>query len=132
MANQGKNLDVQIQKVDADLGLVFGYAIVCKNGGEEYFDLQGDHIPEQAMLESTFAYMSGSRVAKDSHQGDAIGQVVYGFPLTDEISKSLGITVEKTGFVIGMRPRSDIMEKFASGEYTGFSIGGRGERTEVE
>lgn len=120
-----KQLDFSVQKVDESLGIVFGFAIICKRDGEEYVDVQGDHVPESAMLEATAEYMAGDRVAKDMHLGDAIGQLVYGFPLTDDIAKALEITTRQTGFVVGMKPNDEIMEKFRSGEYTGFSIGGR-------
>ncbi len=121
-----KIIKASVAKVDNDLGIVFGFAIVCKQDGEEYFDVQDDHIPEESMLEATASFMQGQRMAKDMHAGDKIGQVVFGFPLTSDIAKSLGIETEKTGFIVGMRPDGDeMLEKYSSGEYTGFSIGGR-------
>lgn len=121
-----KIIKAQIAKVDNDLGIVFGFAIVCKQNGKEYFDVQADHIPENAMLEATASFMQGQRMAKDMHAGEKVGQVVFGFPMTADIAKSLGIVTEKTGFIVGMRPDSDeMLEKYNSGEYTGFSIGGR-------
>lgn len=121
-----KDIEVEIQKVDKELGIVFGYAIVCKQDGKPYFDVQGDHIPEDAMLEATAEFMSGFRIAKDMHAGKSVGQVVYGFPVTDDIAKALGITADRTGFIVGMKPDSDeMLQKYAKGEYTGFSIGGK-------
>ena len=120
-----KQLDFAVQKVDESLGIVFGFAIICKRDGNEYVDVQGDHVPESAMLEATAEYMAGDRIAKDMHVGDAIGQLVFGFPLTDDIAKALEITTRQTGFIVGMKPNEEIMEKFRSGDYTGFSIGGR-------
>lgn len=120
------SIEVEIEKVDSELGIVFGYAMVCYQEGQKYFDLHDDHITEKAMLECTAAYMEGNRIAKDMHQGEPCGQVVYGFPMTAEIAKSLDIQVKRTGFIVGMKPESqDMLDKFASGEYTGFSIGGR-------
>ena len=122
----GKSIDVEVAKVDSSLGIVFGFAIVCKQDGEEYFDTQGDHIPEDAMLEATADFMSGKRVAKDMHAGAKVGQVVYGFPLTLEIAKSLGVDTTRTGFVVGMKVEDkSMLTKFKTGEYTGFSIGGK-------
>lgn len=119
-------IEVKVEKVDAELGIVFGYAIVCTQKDDRYFDLHDDHIPESAMLNATAKYMSGSRIAKDMHKGDPCGQVVYGFPMTVDIAKSLNITIERSGFIVGMRPDSaEMLAKFRSGEYTGFSIGGR-------
>ena len=115
-----------VLKVDAELGLVLGWAIICKEAGEDYFDLQEDHIPEDAMLEAATDFMIHSRIAKEMHQGDEQGDgVVFAFPMTTEIAKAFGITTPKTGLLVGMKPGADMLEKFKSGELTGFSIGGR-------
>lgn len=111
-------------KVDASLGLVFGWAIVCKVDGKDYFDLQGDHIPEESMLEAAADFMANSRVAKEMHAGDEQGTVMFAFPLTTEVAKAFGITTSKTGLIIGMKPNSTMLAKFVSGELKGFSIGG--------
>ena len=34
----------ELIKVDESLGLVLGYAMVCTENGEPYYDLQGDYI----------------------------------------------------------------------------------------
>jgi hypothetical protein len=119
-----------IVKVDESLGLVFGYAIVCKVGGEDYYDLQGDHISEKEMLKAVTEFMKNSRVAKEMHQGEQIGEVVHSFPLTEQIADSLGIVADRYGWLIAMQPSADVFAKFASGELTGFSIGG-GARAEA-
>lgn len=121
----------QVVKVDADLGLVFGFAVVCKRDGERYFDLQGDHITEKAMLEAATDFMIHSRVAKDMHEGAQDGTVVFAFPLTTDIAKSLGIETEQTGLLIAMKPSADVLAKFKDGTYTGFSIGGSRGKDEV-
>lgn len=111
-------------KVDAEHGLVFGYAIVSKENGEPYFDVQGDHIDEGAMLGAAIDFMENSRVAKEMHTGDERGSVVFAFPLTSDIAKALDIVTPKTGLLIAMKPDADMLAKFKSGEFTGFSIGG--------
>lgn len=111
-------------KVDDALGLVIGYAIVCKDGGEDYFDLQGDHIPEDAMLNAWVDFAENSRQASEMHKAQSRGVVVGSFPLTSDIAKSLGIEAERTGMLIAMKPDAAMLEKFKSGELTGFSIGG--------
>lgn len=112
-------------KYDEALGLVFGFAIICKIKGEPYFDVQGDHIPEDAMLKAAADFMKDVRVAKEMHSGDQIGDVVFCFPLTTEIAKSFDIVTPQTGLLIAMKPSAGVLAKFKSGEYTGFSIGGR-------
>lgn len=111
--------------VDDDLGLVFGWGIVSKKDGQDYFDLQGDHITEKAMLEASADFMQHSRVAKEMHEGDAAGSVVFAFPLTTDIAKAMGVESGQTGLMIAMKPSDPaVVAKFKSGEYTGFSIGG--------
>jgi hypothetical protein len=45
-------------KVDEKLDLVFGGAIISKINGEDYIDLQGDIIPEDAMLEAAVDFIA--------------------------------------------------------------------------
>jgi hypothetical protein len=119
-------------KVEESLGLIMGYAIVCKQDGEEYYDLQGDHIPEDAMLKAAADFMLDCRVAGEMHQRDAdgkvikAGSVVFCWPMTSDIAKALGITVEKTGLLVAIRPDDpEALAKAKRGEYRGFSIGGK-------
>jgi hypothetical protein len=120
-----------LAKLDEGLGLVFGWALICKKDGLAYFDLQGDHIPEPAMLDAATEFMLSARHAGDMHQRNAVdepivkGTVVFAFPLTGDIAKAMGIATDQTGLMIAMKPSDPaILAKFKSGEYTGFSIGG--------
>ena len=123
----------EILKVDESLGLVFGFAIICKEGGEDHFDLQLDHVPEDVMLKGSLDFAKGKRVAKEMHQGDSVGDVVFMFPLTSEIAESLDIVTKYTGLLIAMQPDDpEILRKFAEGEYTGFSIGGTAVNEEIQ
>jgi len=123
--------EAQVGKVNKKLGLVFGYAIVSKINGEDYYDLHGDHIPEDSMLKASMEFMKSYRVSGDMHQRDGDGNpvqdgnVVFAFPMTKEIADSLNITVEKTGLLVAIQPSAEVLAKFETGEYTGFSIGGR-------
>lgn len=131
----------QIAKVDDELGLVFGYAVVCKeldlakaDGSRvmvEHFDTQGHHIPEDVMLKAATDFALNSRASKDMHKGEDIQTAVFNFPMTEEIAKALGITIEKSGWLIAIKPSPAILAKYKSGEYTGFSIGGSGQLEEA-
>ena len=115
---------------------VFGYAAVCKVQDKNgkfipYVDLEGDHIPEEEMYNASVGYMEGDRIAKHNHEGEQIGVVVFGFPLTEEIANSMEISVKKTGFIIGMRIDSEeVAEKIKKG--MGFSVGGTAYRIEMK
>jgi hypothetical protein len=65
------------------------------------------------------------------HKGDPIGTMVFAFPLTTDIAKAFDITTPRTGLMIGMKPSAEVLAKFKSGEYTGFSIGGKRVEEEV-
>lgn len=123
--DEDKEFAAKVIKVDSGLGLVFGWAIVCKQDGEDYFDTQEDHIPEDAMLTSATDFMLNARVAKDMHAGDQIGPIVFAWPMTADIAKAMGVETNTTGLMIAMKPPAGILEKYRNGEYTGFSIGGR-------
>ena len=126
-------LRAEVVKVDATLGLIMGYAIICTEEGEPYFDLQGDHVPEDAMLKAALDFMENSRVAKEMHDGDQVGTVVFAWPMTADIAKAFDILTRRTGLMVAVRPSDKgMLEKFQLGELTGFSIGGtRGEDEEV-
>lgn len=117
-------LRAEVLKVDAGLGLVMGHAIVCTKDGEPYFDLQGDHIPEDSMLKAALDFMENSQVAKEMHSGEQAGTVVFAWPMTADIAKAFRIVTDTTGLMIAMRPDADMLKRFQLGELTGFSIGG--------
>lgn len=115
----------EVRKVDEELGLVFGWAIVCEEDGEPYYDLQGDNIPQASMLKAATGFAKGARMAKEMHVGGGRGTVVFMLPLTADIAKSLDIRSRRAGLIIGMAPDEEMLQKFKSGELRGFSIGGR-------
>ena len=123
--------DCKFIKTDNSLGLVFGWAIVCKQDGQEYYDTQDDHIPEDSMLRASADFMKNSRVSLDMHSGDKTGDVVFAFPMTSEIAESLGIVTKNTGLLIAIKPSEEIFKQFQSGARTGFSIGGRRVKDEI-
>jgi hypothetical protein len=126
----------QILKANAELGVLFGFAIVCMEKGQPYVDLQNEHAPEQAMLKASLKYAQGERRAKLQHADGNVfdGQVVFAFPLTGEIAKAMGIVTERTGLIVGLKPDDPMtLLLHKAGLLTGFSIGGRYTRVnEVE
>ena len=114
----------EIAKVDEELGIVFGFAIICKDAGADYFDKQHDLIPEEAMLDAALDFMVESGRVDDMHDGVDHRRVVFALPLTTGIAKQLGIETPKTGLLIGMKPSPEVFEKYRSGERRHFSIGG--------
>jgi putative serine protease XkdF len=120
-----KQFDCTLLKADKDLGLVFGWAIVSTENGNPYYDVQGDHIPEDSMLEAAAEFMLKHRTMKVMHAGKKVGSVVFAWPMTEEIAKAMGISSKRTGLMIAAKPDSkSVITRFKDGKYTGFSIGG--------
>lgn len=127
----------KVAGVDEDLGLVFGWGIVCKEHGQDYYDVQKNHIPEPAMVHATTDFMKGQRMAGEQHMRMDAGSIVHSFPLTGEIWKAMftdhatgammgGLpeSPPKSGWMVASAPDAAMLKKFKSGELTGFSIGG--------
>jgi len=121
----GKSMEAQVCKVDEGLGLVFGWAIICCEDGQPYFDKQDDHVPEDAMLEAACDFMLNSRDAGEMHRRTGAGSAIFAWPMTKEIADSFGIQARRTGLMFAMKPDAAMMRKFKSGELTAFSIGGQ-------
>jgi hypothetical protein len=119
-------ISCEVVKTEASRRLVFGFAIVSKVNGADYYDLQDEHIPEGVMLDAALDFAKSARVALEQHQGDQVGTMPFIFPLTTEIAQALGIETAKTGMIVAMQADDATFKRFESGELTGFSIGGRG------
>lgn len=127
----------RVAKIDESLGLVFGWAIVCKVNGEDYFDLNVDqegvlkgqrvpeHIPEEVMTKAAVDFMQSDRAGNEMHDGPDSGHYVFAFPMTTDIAKALNIQTDKTGLLVAYKPTPDVLAKFKAGTYTGFSIEGK-------
>lgn len=120
--------EFKIWKVNEELGIVFGFGMICKevkdNVAKEYYDTDNQHVPEDVMVKAVSKYMEGARINNNGHTANDVGIVVHSFPLTEDIAKTLGITSNYYGWLVGVKPDADTLVKFKSGEYTGFSIEG--------
>lgn len=120
----------KVCKVDTDRKLVFGWAQICTKNQEPYYDTDNQFFPEDVTLgdsESGWTeFMMQKRVHKAMHDGESVGDVVFAFPAFNDVMKSLGFeTINQTGVIAGVYVSdTDTLQKFHSGEFTGFSIGG--------
>lgn len=120
-------------RVNDELGLVMGYAIVCKVNGQPYYDLNIDstgervpeHIPEEAMLKAAAKFMETSRPGNEMHAGPDKGTFLFAFPLTTDVAKAMAIKTPVTGLLVAYKAPPDVLAKFKDGTYRGFSIEGR-------
>lgn len=126
--------EARVVKVSEELGLVFGWAIVCKVDGEDYYDHNIDknsgeavpeHIPEDAMLKAATDFMAHTeRSGNEMHVGPDSGQFVFAWPMTTDIAKALGIETPQTGLLVAYKPTPEVLAKYKDGTYRGFSIEG--------
>jgi len=124
---------IAVLKLDDEERMVYGWASVISNNGEPVIDTQGDIIDAADLVKSTTEFMQDQmRTSKEMHVGKRIGMVVHSFPLTAEIAKSLGVTCEKEGWLVGVKVLSDeTWQRVKKGELKAFSIGVNAIRREV-
>lgn len=108
-----RKIEVTACKVDKKLGLVFGYAIVCKvrnDAGEleDYYDtgsvdptddeVYSDHITEKAMLEGVTEFMKSQRIVTEMHERELDGN---GDQVLDDNDRAIPV---KKGTVVHSLP----------------------------
>lgn len=126
-----KRYRVEILKTDTAKGLIFGKAIVCTKRGKPYFDTQGDHCPDDTMVDVGADFMSNSaRPVNVMHEGPDVGDVIFAMPWTPDVAKAFGLKdVEAkqawTGLMIGARPDPDVFKRVIKGELLELSIEGK-------
>jgi hypothetical protein len=128
----------KILKIDEGEGIVYGWAVVSKINGEDYYDRNIDHagqhagkrvpenIPESSLAKCALGFVDAGAPGNEMHAGPDRGDFPFVMPMTTELFKGLfGLdNPPKTGLVVGHRPPPDVLQKFKTGEYTGFSIEG--------
>lgn len=126
----------QIQKVDEDKRLVFGWANVSVTvDGEQVEDLQGDMIDPEELEAAAYKFVELYRDGGEMHERTGVGVMVESVVLTEEKQEAMGISTGSVpvGWWIGFRVIDDeVWGKVKSGEYPMFSIGGTAVRTEIE
>ena len=129
----GEEIDgkARVVKMDDSLGLVFCWAFTSSVDNAPYFDLQGDAIDED-FVKAAAEFMEHGGATDEMHDGQPDGRVLFAMPMTPEIAKAFGVVTKTTGLMVALKPSPDVYAKFKSGEYTGVSIAGLGERQAVK
>lgn len=121
----------EIQKLDEDQNLVFGFASIIEDeDGNLVVDSQGDVITPDELEKAAYDFMEASRKAGEMHKNSNAGVVVESIVLTKAKRKVMKMEDGPTGWWIGMRVTPEVFAKVKSGDYKAFSIGGKGERKE--
>ena len=122
----------QILKLDKKEQIVYGWASVISENNIPVVDTQGDIIDAETLVKATTDFMLHSRTAKSMHVGEQKGTFVHSFPLTNEIKNFFGIICDKEGWIVAAKVQDqETWKRVESGDFTGFSIGGRAKRVNV-
>lgn len=134
-------IECTVLKVDDSRRLVFGWGSICKKRDPEtgefkiYTDTDNEQFPEDVTTDAWVDFMCGDRLMDSMHDEKPVGKVVFAFPLTEDIAKQFGFLdkLDQTGVIVATRvDNEEILNKFRSGEYTGYSIGGSALYEDVE
>lgn len=122
----------EFTKVDDDQHMVYGWASVISKNGQPVVDTQGDMIDAAELAKFTTAFMEDARVAKMMHEGGKVGEVVHSFPLTADLAKSLGISCDSEGWIVGMKVHDPAVWKMVKdGTLKSFSVGGECQKVDA-
>lgn len=131
---------MKILKIDEDQHMVYGWASVISEKGEVHVDTQDDAIEAHELEKAVTEFMINVRKALVMHERNPDGSipnergiVVHSFPLTKELMKSLGLSCDQEGWIVGLKINDGpTWERVKKGELTAFSIGGSGTRHKKE
>ena len=119
-------IEGQILKQLDEERLAFGWAYVATVKGEVSLDHSGEFIRPELLAKAATNFMLSMRTAKRMHSGESIGEVIHSMPLTNDVSKALGIQSDRDGWIIAIKVHDEqVWQDVKSGKLSAFSIGGR-------
>jgi hypothetical protein len=123
----------EVTKVDDEQRIVYGFASVVSKNGEMVVDRQGDVITADEMEKAATKFMLGARNGLTMHKGEPTTTIVHSLPLTKQIMEAFGIASDKEGWLIAVKIHDDdTWDRMKKGEFTGFSIGGRARKVQLD
>lgn len=126
---------VAISKVDTDKHIVSGWASIAFTAdGQQVVDSQGDVIDADDLETAAANYLLDARGVGSMHKQAGIGRPCSSIVFTPEVQKALGIApgVLPVGWWLSIKVDDpDAWAGVKSGRYSGFSIGGSGNRQKV-
>lgn len=123
----------EVTKIDSEQRIVYGFASVVSKNGEMIVDRQGDVITANEMEKAATQFMLGARNGLTMHKGEPTTTIVHSLPLTKQIMDAFGITSDKEGWLIAVKVHDDdTWDRMKKGEFTGFSIGGRARKVQLD
>lgn len=130
------NFTSDIVKIDTAERNVFGWAYVAVDeNGRVNIDKQDDFIDIPLELEKMgYGFVVDSRRGDAMHFKKGVAHLIESIVFTPEKIEKMGITgTPRLAWWIGMHVNDDTTwDMIEKGEFTGFSIGGKGIRTKVD
>lgn len=116
-----------IIKADSAQQIVYGVVLEPHS-----VDLQGDRLELDTIERAAHSYLIKSRIVGDSHSRHATAEVVESY-LAPADMKLGGQHISKGTWIMAVHVKDpELWARVESGEFNGFSIGGVGERREIE
>jgi len=137
MGNDSIVFKGELKKVDPVHKIAYGFAYVCKRGGETVVDHSGDIWPIEEVEKTAHEFIS-CRVGGESHESTGGAELVASIVFDKTVQDALGIDIKKDGesvegWFVGFRITDpELLEKVEKGELSMFSIGGTGTREEIK
>lgn len=123
----------EVTKIDDEQRIVYGYASVVSKDGQMVVDRQGDVITADEMEKAATRFMLGARNGLTMHKGEPTTTIVHSMPLTKQVMEAFGISSNKEGWLIAVKVHDDdTWDRMKKGEFTGFSIGGRARKVQLD
>lgn len=128
--------EVEITKADEDKRLVFGWASIAVENGEQLEDIQHDMIDPEDLEEAAYEYVLNFRDTGEEHLSNfrKKGKLVESCVFTEEKQQAMGLApgTLPVGWWIGLYIEDDdAWKRIKNGTYRMFSIEGRAERVPV-
>jgi hypothetical protein len=121
-----QTVSVPIIKRDDEKRIVYGIVLEPHST-----DLQGDTLTVDTIEVAAHKYLTASRVVGDGHSRKAEAEVVESYIAPADVELG-GQTITKGTWIMGVHILKDeLWDSVKAGNYTGFSIGGTGERKKI-
>lgn len=135
-ADEAPSFEAAFVKVDDDQHLVWAWAYVWEDEGQQVIDHSGDVIDAEALGDfekAAYDYVLDSREADEMHvKVTDVAKLVESFFLTPEKAQLFGLVTKRYGWIVGYKVTDEaVWAKIKDGTYTGMSIRGSGDREAI-
>lgn len=122
---------VPITKIEPEKQIVWGWAYVSEENGQQVVDHSGDIADAETVEKAAHGFVRDSRVGGVLHKDEA-GEIVDSLFFSKAVQDALGIDLHKVGWFIGFHVTDpDAWAGVKDGTFTAFSIAGSADTEEL-